>query len=313
VPFPPNAFIIGAAKAGTTYLAGLLDQHPDVCVSFPKEPHYFTKHQERSLDWYRSCFADPDALVLLDGSTSYAAAPFDRMAEELTATDSPLAGVPERIRAVSPDARFIYLMRDPVERTYSVYWHRVRAGLEDRPFRQAFTEDASYRHRASDYVAQIREYLRVYPLDRFLFLRFEDLRSAPEATVHQCLDFLEVGSDVPVRPDDAGTHPSYRPGRLLGMINAVERRVPWLRRAQQQLSRHMPAGLRDFLRGRLSRPVPEMGHEERELVARHFAPMLPELEELTGLSVAHWCCGMSSDTGGVGGAHQRATSTISSR
>jgi hypothetical protein len=44
-----NTYLIGAQKAGTTYLAALLDQRPDVCVSDPKEPQFFTTGFRRRL------------------------------------------------------------------------------------------------------------------------------------------------------------------------------------------------------------------------------------------------------------------------
>lgn len=37
----PNFFIIGAPKCGTTSLAHYLGEHPDIFMSYPKEPFYF--------------------------------------------------------------------------------------------------------------------------------------------------------------------------------------------------------------------------------------------------------------------------------
>lgn len=43
MPFPPEVFLIGAQKAGTTTLAYLLSQHPNICVAKNKEPHFFLR------------------------------------------------------------------------------------------------------------------------------------------------------------------------------------------------------------------------------------------------------------------------------
>src|SRR3546814_12959017 len=39
----PNLFVVGAAKAGTTHLHGLLSTHGDVCMSSLKETHFFAE------------------------------------------------------------------------------------------------------------------------------------------------------------------------------------------------------------------------------------------------------------------------------
>ena len=54
--FPPEVYLIGAQKAGTTTLAYLLSQHPDICVAKNKEPHYFTGNSSKDLACYQKQF-----------------------------------------------------------------------------------------------------------------------------------------------------------------------------------------------------------------------------------------------------------------
>ncbi len=100
--FPPQAYLIGAQKAGTTFLANLLAAQPGVCMANPKEPDFFTRHRERGLDWYRERFAEPEGRLLLDASTSYAAAPLAAYAASGSGAKSRYAGVPEAIFALAP-------------------------------------------------------------------------------------------------------------------------------------------------------------------------------------------------------------------
>ena len=72
--------MIGAQKSGTTYLASLLGQSRDVCVSDPKEPQFFSTHFEDGFATYSKCFADPAAKIRLDASTAA-----ERIAEIVTA------------------------------------------------------------------------------------------------------------------------------------------------------------------------------------------------------------------------------------
>lgn len=160
--FPPKVFLIGAQKAGTTFLANLLNQHPGIVLASPKEPHYFTQYRHHDIDWYRRCFSDEaNSKLLLDASPSYSAAPTATRASDINEwhEDNPYIGAPGRIEEVSPHARFIYLVRDPVARIHSGYWHAVRAGAEPRPFREAIAADSRYR-RISDYLAQLNLYLQ---------------------------------------------------------------------------------------------------------------------------------------------------------
>src|SRR6266545_4653829 len=163
--FPPEAFLIGAMKAGTTTLAFLLGQHPRVTLSRPTECDYFTRHHVRGVQWYRSLFAGPPDAVLLDASNSYSCAPVDERAVPPESSDFPHIGVPGRIHALNPHAKFIYILRDPVTRTYSDYWHMVRTGEEREPFRAAIEREDRYYFRLSDYRMQIERYLEFFPLE----------------------------------------------------------------------------------------------------------------------------------------------------
>ena len=198
--FPPQAFIIGAQKAATTSLAHLLGQHPAITLSRPKEPHYFSHHWGRGLPWYRQCF--PGDGLLIDASTTYAMAPIH--GGPLTPADPPWGeAVPERIARLRPDARFLYVLRSPAERTYSAYWHTVRYGDERRPFRQAIQDNPNYLA-TSTYSRQIAIYLRHFPLDRFLFLDFATVTRAPADAVRRSLTFLGIDDTwQPAAPERA--------------------------------------------------------------------------------------------------------------
>src|SRR5687767_7137091 len=129
---PQYFFIIGAMKAGTTSLFKYLAGHPQLCPSSRKEPRVFRDA------------GDPDRqraamLALFDGrcdepwcfeaSTAYTKYPLFR-------------GVPRRVQAVVPEARFVYLVRNPVERVWSQYVHNLSHGRESRPLREAIAEQS---------------------------------------------------------------------------------------------------------------------------------------------------------------------------
>ncbi len=267
--FPPKAYLIGAQKAGTTFLASLLAQHPRVMLSEPKEAAFYTRHWERGLDWYRSCFADTRDRVLLDATPAYSMSPLPRD-DGMEPPASRFAGVPERIHSVSPEARFIYVLRDPVERTYSAYWHNVRAGVERLPFREALRRDPGYLA-ASRYDLQIRRYLDCFPHSSLLILLFEELRNDPSAAVADCCAFLELDSFEPVM-QDASRNRSVVLGTGLRWLDHALAPVGGLKHINRHLKPWLPAAVRDGLRRALTRPVPPLDDADREYLQAYFAP-----------------------------------------
>ena len=182
--FPPDAFLIGGEKCGTTTLVDLLIQHPMICISDPRDSDYFTRNFGKGMDWYRSLFNGPDESIWVDVSLSYSCAP---LAAETRCKGEVehLLGTPQRIFDVNPSARFIYVLRDPVARAYSSYFHAVRHGHEKRPFRDAIEKHWRYLDQ-SDYAAQIEQYLEFFDISKFCFLLFDDLAANPLSAARRC-------------------------------------------------------------------------------------------------------------------------------
>lgn len=239
----PNTFLIGSMKAGTTYLSELLAAHPEIFMSSPREPCHFADPKVlrrvwpwawrqgywRSAERYLALFEGAAGKrVLAEGSTVYSQAHL-------------FTGVPERILAMSPDAKFIYLIRDPLERAISHYWHRVNWWGERRSPVQALCEDSHYLN-TSHYAYQLRAYLRCVPRERIHVLTLEDLVSDPLPQLAALFGWL--GVDPTFRPPlgDAFTNSTpttVEMARGLGLLHSLRRSSfnawpwgpPWLRKA----------------------------------------------------------------------------------
>lgn len=219
----PNLFIIGAMKSGTTSLHHYLSRHPEFFMCEPKEPGYFVEDiaWSKGEQWYLSLFenAEPRHRWLGESSTDYAKLPVHR-------------GVAERIKAFNPDARVIYIMRDPFARIVSHYWFGVRhistGGLR-QDFYTACTTDPSY-IAFSNYPMQIRPYLDLFGSDQVLLLLFEDLVRNPKETVTQVLQWLGVEGQQDIEiPDKAwNARPDEIVGvRGLGILNRLAYSRAW--------------------------------------------------------------------------------------
>src|SRR5579863_331121 len=150
-------------KSGTTYLADLLATHPSIFMCSPKEPCHFVHPEQLKFlwpgAWAKRYWANQEAYLSLFRTAGAAAVIGEA---SVYYTHLPLAsGVPERIHQFCPYARFIYIMRDPVERTISHYWHRVRWHEEGRSSIEAVKNDPQYRD-VSYYAMQLKPYLDLF-------------------------------------------------------------------------------------------------------------------------------------------------------
>src|SRR4051794_2527296 len=254
----PTFFIIGAAKAGTTSLHFYLDQHPEVQMSVDKEPHYFAgtatdipypMGRVDSLEDYERLF-DASAPMRGEASPSYAAFPRRQ-------------GVPERIKEMVPESRFIYLVRDPIARTVSHYQHAVAAGNEKRPLGEALAdaEDPySYLTCQSFYARQLRHYLEHFPQERVMVINQSELLRERRPTLRRAFSFLGV--------DEGFDSPRFEEE----LLKSEQRRVATP--GYTQVLKRVTGGRTSFVPERLRRKV-------RATFERRFLPPVPpaRLEE----------------------------------
>ena len=218
----PGAMIIGAMKCGTSSLHNYLAQHPQVIPPLRKEVHFFDVNYGRGESWYRANFGRAGEPGLNFESSPYY-------------LYHPLA--PERASRMVPQARLIVLVRDPVRRAYSHYWHERDKGREKLSFEDAVAAEPdrlgideerlargeierSAAHQRFSYLGrgryaeQIERWLRFYPRERLLCLRFEDLAADPLAVLNQSLAWLDLPAVASARLEARNTrkYPPITPG-----------------------------------------------------------------------------------------------------
>ena len=214
--------IIGAMKSGTTTLYDYLRMHPEICASEVKEPSFFTKPSPSSVQIaaYNTLFAGitPGSWAC-EASTNYTKHPV-------------FPGVSQRIKAMYPDTRLIYILRHPVERIYSHYIHNLTQGRECRNFKDAVLGEDSHYLNVSRYYLQLSQYLDFFPSEHILVLTFEDFIQHSRETLQRVFSFLNI--DLSVIPDNlhakrnvtankAVMHPLGRKLRALPFYNHLPR------------------------------------------------------------------------------------------
>jgi len=149
----PNFFCGGAPKAGTTTIYDILKGHPDICLSSFKEPRFFNDESNfnKGLKWYLdSYFGDyKNQPIIADFTPTYLANEF----------------APQRIKeTIGENAKFVFILRHPVDRAYSHYLHNRRDQKEELSFEEALKVESQ---RTEKYLAE-RDFVN---LNRFEYVR----------------------------------------------------------------------------------------------------------------------------------------------
>jgi hypothetical protein len=106
----PDFIISGAPKAGTSSLWNYVWQHPDVFMPDPKEIAFFDYNYGKGVEWYEEKFIEHEDEEAVGEATPW------------YMCDDRAEWVPERMQDVNPDAKLIFILRDPVERCRSNFW-----------------------------------------------------------------------------------------------------------------------------------------------------------------------------------------------
>ncbi|WP_428965107.1 sulfotransferase family protein [Micromonospora fluostatini] len=200
----PDFLIIGGQRCGTTSLHAYLAAHPDVRPATGKELQFFSVHHGRGERWYRAHFPPPVA-----GRLTFEASPYYLFHPS----------VPARVAALLPQARFVALLRDPVERAYSHYLHSRSYAQEPLGFAEALAAepqrlaealrdgpDTTAAHHAlrtysyaarGRYAEQLDRWYAHLPADRLHVVRSEDLYADPAGEYATILRFLGLTPFTP--------------------------------------------------------------------------------------------------------------------
>lgn len=286
----PNFFILGAPKCGTTSLAAWLAEHPQIYFSPTKEPHFFNSDHNRfinALESYEKLFA---------GATQRHRAVGEASVWYLYSTTAVA-----NILRYNPAAKFVVMLRNPVEMAPSLHEELVFTGREDvTDFARAWglqDERRQGRHLPRmvwepAYVqygalcslgAQVERLLAAVPRERVKFVLLEDMARDPAGTYRSVLQFLGV--------DDDGR------SEFAAVNQAKQRRWPFLltvawlaTRLKKALGIEGGLGLwrRIDARNRIERERPPVDEPTRRMLRDYFRADIDKLQRLIGRDLSPW-------------------------
>jgi hypothetical protein len=297
----PTFFLIGAPKCGTSALAHYLGEHPQVAFSAPKEPYYwaddFPGIQERfgisTLSKYEQLFQDvpPKVVAAGEGSTIYLAS----------------TCAVERILNYQPEAKFIAMLRNPVELASSLHLQQISQLNEDEySFRTAWhlQEERSrnsqlprdcFEPRLLQYrqIAtlgfQVDELFRKVARDRIHFIFYDDFQKKVLECYRDTLRFLDASSDnrTEFPRINEGKLPRFK--WLSGILNGRTGT-----KVSRFLKRNLKGNFRTFADGtkRLLTTKPHtreaLPDELRRQIQQEFRQDIKLLSDRTGRDLMHW-------------------------
>ena len=292
----PNFICPGAARSATTALYYLLIQHPKVFLPSLKETRFFSRDYEKGLPWYeKQHYANvKDETAIGDISPAYL---MDKRC-------------PERIlKALGPEIKLIFMLRDPVDRAFSHYSMLRNHQFEDLPFEQAIERDEPdriaksleyYEHeyayqylKESTYSQSIQRHLDVFDKDRIKYVVFEEFVADTEYHLLDILSFLgindkyEFNLDVYKNPKTVSGSSKmnklfYSNAVFKKVRDSIQLRTGW--KFQSFLKKLKTT----VLGGRGSETMSLMDEELRKRLYRDFEDETARVEALTGKDLSVW-------------------------
>ncbi len=186
----PNFLIAGVQRGASTTTKSLLGKHPNIYMA-PKEIHFFDNFWELGIKWYTTQFVEKENV------THYG---------EKTPEYIFLEGCLQRIKQTIPDVKFIILLRNPVNRAFSLY--KVNRSIRKIPFDKVFkhgkkfmiNEKPMYRHDHYDllsrgfYAKQLKIFQKYFSMEQLHISIFERFVKNVNGGLNEMVHFLGLSS-----------------------------------------------------------------------------------------------------------------------
>jgi hypothetical protein len=261
----------------------------------PREVHFFDDDEfyKRGLKWYTDELYKGGEALRTNGSASQI------MLGEKTPEYSYLPKCEKRISDTAPQAKLIWIFRNPVDRSFSDYLHERAKGTELLSFESAVEREKERMQRnptkgyveRSKYIHQVERFQKHFPLDQMCFLLFEEFVEAPEDGIDKVADFLEIppfGEALPSYHSNPTVLPRWPvtlwlARNVLDLGDTIYRVVRHSGKVRQSIYRMIRK-----INLKFSKEKPEISPDMRHRLAKEFKPYNQRLAAVTDLDVSTW-------------------------
>ena len=291
----PNFLIIGAQKSGTTTLAEVLDQHPDVHISEPKEPHFLAYGDREGLEPYPDAISNtaPPARTLAEYAECFAKARGVKALGEASPSTMPLDRALERTVEFLGKPKIIAILRQPAERAYSNYMHVVaRHGESCKSFEEAIEAE---QERIADgwgplwhyvdkgfYFRRLSLWAEAVGQNNLKVVLFEKLKTNPRQLFREVFEFLEVDPDFEIG-DPHQANPTRIPKNQL-----AEKLIHTFRPIVRKPLSLLPKSVSNSLKRAVTSKPDKMDPKIKARLTENYRDDIHQLEKLTGHDLSTW-------------------------
>ncbi len=280
----PTFIIPGAGKSGTSYVADVLGQHPDIFIPVFKEPAFFSTNQEHGLynkgiSFYQLSFNGYKGQSHIgEASTIYMYDP-----------DSP-----SLIKKYIPDVKLIFVLRNPIDRVYSNYWQEIKAGKNLKDFKSMLFQNHPRIQEMitiSFYSNYLKKYMELFDSENILILFYDDLKANNKAFFKNIFEFLNLNEESEGINFDSHVNVSAVPrSKLISRILRNQNLTQFVKAlAPPGVLIHLKKGL-EATRQKSLKPFkyPKMDQETRSHLSGVFKKSILELSELSNRDLTQW-------------------------
>lgn len=306
----PDFFIVGAAKAGTTALQQILDDHPDVYMSPLKEPNFFYDDvalKDLRKELLQKLTTENAEKWILDGMKGMLWTAYlrdekiykkifenatDNICGEASVSYLYSKNAAKNIFSYNPNAKIIIILRNPVERAWSHFNMEKRMGLLQDSFINEFNKHKNEAHpiwgidsiflSGGFYYNQVKRFLEVFPKEQVFICLYDDFKKNPNKTIHDALKFIGINnSEAEFIIDNKKVNEARR--------SVVDDILPseGIKAKARKIARLF--GLHTFLKNLLLREnKTTLTPENKKLLTEYYAKDIQDLEKLIEVNLNNW-------------------------
>jgi hypothetical protein len=273
----PNLFIVGAPKAGTSFLYQQLKNHKELSFPKVKELNHFSKEDIDGLGSYYKDFKIRDRKKYLN---FFSSTPEVKFCVDASVSYFAFKNVPKKIFDFNPGAKFLIVLRNPIKRAFSHFLMDERMGYAKSSFNSYITLNElnkahyhQYIHN-SLYYENISNYYSVFGKAAVKVMVLEEM----EQELPSLFEFLEIS------PNSMEIDTSERVNQNKKPKNFVSRILQKNRNLTSRLKLVVPESIikkyNSFLY--VESEKKEMSDEDYNLVSELISDDLDKLERLLG-------------------------------
>ena len=271
--------ILGAMKSETTTLSQILSNHPDVCFCQIKEPHYFSKTPDwkKNIEDYKALYNPSSNQICGEASTTYTFYP--RFNKDIW----------QSLYSFNPKLKFIYIMREPVDRIVSQYMHDYLRGRTKESLEEVVLNQSLYIH-ITRYFIQIKPFIELFGREKVLLLTFEEFIANKTITLNKIANFLGI---------DASKYPNFDDVHANKSVGSYKRNIKVEKLAQNQFIKTikslLPQGIikitSDIIHNQTKINLdakPHVSEEMKKIIYDLLILDIQEIEKLMGREIREW-------------------------